>query len=74
MEIEDIILEFFPDIPLPKRIELQNELAPYISLINRHEYLRRMTIVEVLHRFYVGSVKDEIVKIQSVNSNIDAPQ
>ena len=69
MDVEDAILEFFPDIPLPKRIELQNQIAPYMSLLDRHEYIRRMSIVEILHRIYVGSVKDELKKMKSGQEN-----
>ena len=65
MEVEDAILEFFPDITLPKRIELQSQLAPYTSLLDRHNYIRKMTIVEILHRVYDGSIQDELKKMKS---------
>lgn len=61
-DIEDVILEGMPDIPFQARIELQKQIKPLIVLINRYGYLRRMTLVELLYDYYIGTIKGELKK------------
>ena len=60
MKLDEMIFNELPDAPLPMRYELQGQITPLISLINRLPMLRQMTIVELLRAYYVDPIKGEM--------------
>ena len=55
-----MIFNELPEAPLPLRYELQGQIAPLISLIDRFPILRQMTIVELLHAYFIDPIKGEM--------------
>lgn len=57
---EEIVFDLFPNIPLPDRIKLQSEVQVYINLLERHDPIRKMTILEVLSKMYIPEFDDSV--------------